>query len=241
MTIEADAELNAFHIDPIHWDRKYYAGHGEWGSYEDGDAPEEWHHLDHGEAAEPCNTWLEVPYTAIGDYSGSGAVGEANYRSMLEILEDIDPDGERYCELHGGHGSRSLFIRADIDEIDGDNQVKDALAALASYPILDEQQWSEVEEEWKQEAWSDYARDDFRHELRKRFDDIEEHTDELEDEYLDHLWWEHAEQSGRELWIDESSTYMTCLADRGAELVPWAAVCTAIVRQALGRSPSCLT
>jgi hypothetical protein len=222
MTIEAGLDINAFHVDPFWWDR-----------YKDGKPPEAYHQIEAGEAERPQNTWLKVPYCTTGDYCGSGAVGEANRRTMTELLESIDPDGERWTELTAAHSTRCLFVRADIDELEDGEQITEALASLANYPILDEQEWSEVEEEWKQEAWSDWARDDYQRELCKRFDDHEEHIDELDATRLDTLWWDHVESQDHCVWADENAyRTMYCDTRRGAELTPLVAIRSAIVAQA---------
>lgn len=159
------------------------------------DVKDSWRNLDE----EPEHCWYEVPYTSHGDYVG-GAVEESNYNELLEMCKQAD---QPYAIAIGDFGSRALFIRDDAD----DDELLRVIRKLDDYPVVDEEAWSEVEREREEEAWDNWVRSDFVHELTKHFDLEEwEPTDEESAELFERLreranvYWVH--ETGDSVFID---------------------------------------
>lgn len=121
-----------------------------------------------------------VSVASVGDYGGDGSVGEANLRTLKAQYSYVQQpysafraDGtpalvyshgtwvespaSEYDEidlivLYGDHGSETAFLR-ECDE------TADTFAALADYPILDDDEHSIVEMEWRDAAVPDAVRD----------------------------------------------------------------------------------
>lgn len=140
-----------------------------------------------------------IDYATGSDYSG-GSVERSNYLVMLGDPE-IRP---HVIDIHGGHGTYAIgYIAPDQDHpedirVEGfPEALRDAIASLARYPLLDEDAHSEREMELETEAWESDGRKDFRRALSKHFDgmtwiseDVEyEHDlDVVPDEEIDTLW-----------------------------------------------------
>lgn len=194
-----------------------------------GDYPERLRDLEPGAGETPADTWVAVPYTTTGDYDGSGALGEANRRVVVEHLESVDPEGERWRVVTGDYCLQALFVRQDFPELETDGAVgglQGMLDTLVELTVLDSEREHEVRQEWAWLAWCDYARKEFREALASEHGEALEAAgldlDDLHDGQLDTMWWEaHVEPSGVEVWRDENAhETMTCDAERGAKLVP---------------------
>lgn len=100
-----------------------------------------------------------------GDYGGSGSVGKANLRSLLALAEEHGLEGgSDYWELSGAHGSYGLALRLDLRSA----PMLEALRALEDYPVVCDEELSEVELEEQGESWDGYARSGFVRELESR-------------------------------------------------------------------------
>lgn len=142
-----------------------------------------------------------------GDYCGAGSVGLSNIRVLTEVSEEMDPeftndDGEpvtvgdcpdtrwdRHKRLapedcptddvlhgYGGWSSQWVWLRSDT--------MADTIAALDSYPLIDESHHSETEMEQQGEAWESWAESSLRRALVKR---IPEDSDIDPDDFDDWL------------------------------------------------------
>lgn len=176
---------------------------------------------------------------SVGDYGGYGAIGHAN----LKVIEDMAeaegwdwgyPDGGvhyRYAEMpgddpwpeiiefSGAYSSRWLGLRADVPEL------VDIADSLDNYPVLDESEWSEIQHEWEEAAYDDWACGDFLHELAKLAENDSESAEEPDNDAqaafdaldaleLDRVWplFHKAMEISNLYWeTDESGAYIDVL------------------------------
>lgn len=139
-----------------------------------------------------------------GDYASSTLVEKSNHRVFLE--EHGKKDGIH--DVYGGHGSYGVAIRKDVYESDDD--IKSQLDSLEDYPLLDEEDHSNLEFDAQGEAWDNWARHDVRNGLIESLgpylDDPDEFLDRIEDDLL-HLF-DQARDEVNEYWICESGGSM---------------------------------
>ena len=180
-------------------------------SYRD-DKPEDQSRLSYGDLQpltkyqEPEATDFYMPPLMTGsDYCSSGSVEVSNHRVFLERYKDVP----NVYDVYGGYGTFAVGIR--LDSIT-DDMLED-FRALADYPLLDEDDHSEVEREAEDEAWKSWARHDFIRELEKTFPDLEEIIDQMPEDKLDALFYELMERAN-EYWIHESGNSAYIHLDR---------------------------
>lgn len=116
------------------------------------------------------------------DYKGD-SVTKSNHRSFLHLFEKV----EGVYDLHGGFNTYAVAIRADVAE--SNLEIKDVLDGLEDYPLINEEDHSDLEIEWQGEAMP-YILDDLIHVI-----DLEEYIPDiktiLEDrETLEYIVWE---------------------------------------------------
>lgn len=117
---------------------------------------------------ERSTTWgvnepiIIIHETEHGDYSG-GSVQASNYRVLMRN-EEIGP---HLIELYGSHGYKALAYEAYLGPIPLCDELMVALESLDKYPLLDEDDHSDLESELESEAWSDHGCSDFRRALRR--------------------------------------------------------------------------
>lgn len=148
-------------------------------------------------------TYRELPSCVTGDYVGDGDVGEANQRTLMKefdgrweywFIARFEDDADGVLHPREGSGvsaqadmiivgyafnSKSVFLAEDTDEFD------DIFGALENYPLLDDSEHSEVENEWLLEAFQDWIHSDLIREIRRITDDdtlSEEEADKLDEE-----------------------------------------------------------
>lgn len=102
--------------------------------------------------------WVEVEYATGSDYSG-GTVNRANYEKIKEEFSD-NPD---IAFLYGGWGTFGVLVREEPTT----DEVRDLIAGLENYPVVDEEALSEHENKLSEEAWDSWARSDFMSEIPK--------------------------------------------------------------------------
>ena len=129
--------------------------HASYGDFEDVKTPEK----------EPIDLLYIIPERmSHGDYSPGRAVEKANQRSFLAShAESSSPNA--IVHLHGGHGTSAIAIK--LSELT-EPMLQD-LICLENYPILDEQELSEVELEGQKESWDCWVKSDFIKELEATF------------------------------------------------------------------------
>lgn len=144
----------------------------------------------------PPDMWAEVPYTASGDYSGYADVGISNYRVIEEEFKD-DPD---IAFVSGGYGFQAVIYRTNTKN----QEILDMIKKLENYPLLDEDSHSHVLLELEDEAWDNWARHDFVRALGKKFPDIEDDIDALDNDAVFQIF-NTARDEANEYWEQETS------------------------------------
>jgi hypothetical protein len=134
-------------------------------------------------------------YALYGDYCGAPHTA-SNCRVLLEEF-----GGSPQCrEACGSYGSRSVVI----DPRYLSDELLESLQSLEDYPILDENDCSELELELQDEAWESWAKRDFSQSLEERLSSL--CGDELAEQAVKSL-------SSAELWAvfeslrEEASEY----------------------------------
>lgn len=98
--------------------------------------------------------------------------------------------------LDGGHGTFQIAIRGDVENKD----IVQTLDSLLSYPVLDEMDLGELENEAQEEAWSNWVGRDFKSKLEGMY---AVWLDETPDEKLKELFTSGCEDA-QEYWVEES-------------------------------------
>ena len=130
-----------------------------------------------------------------GDYFG-GLYNRSNYRVIERMTEECDFLAEFVVFLYGGYGSFGIAFRLDRGLLP--QELFDVIAALESYPILDEQDWSELEQEDQQEQWECWGRSDFVRELESQATEAQQAIiGDWSNEESDGRFWEACEAIGR--------------------------------------------
>lgn len=99
--------------------------------------------------------YVEVPVTLWGDYCGSD-LGRSNSRVLLRDYPNT------FVIVEGGYGSRFLALPADFGA-DGDEMAQhilDIIEGLSDYPLISDEDHSELEMELLDEAWETYLGSD---------------------------------------------------------------------------------
>lgn len=132
-------------------------------------------------------------YCSGSDYSG-GSVEASNCRVLLAEFGGIayeddyvgKVDGNAtFAGVHavyGGHGTFAVAIR--LDTFLRCKELREMLNGLDNYPLINEEDMTFLEMQWQDENWENWARDDFRRELKKHLgvDDIEWQSSSSTDE-----------------------------------------------------------
>jgi hypothetical protein len=154
-----------------------------------------------GRKAEPTD-FLLPGLLSGSDYCDSGSVEVSNHRVFLERYGKLP----NVYDVYGGHGAFAIAIRLDsiTPEIQAD------LDSLEDYPLLDEEDHSEVEVDAENESWESCYRSDFIRALIHHFPALESDIDGLSTVQVDTLfyalmertntYWEH--ESGNNAYVD---------------------------------------
>jgi len=110
--------------------------------------------------AEPGAEFFAPHYLSYGDYHGS-SVTEANVRTWRERF--ADGDQVWWTERSEAHGTHLIIITASAIP----DAALDVLRELEDYPIIDENELSEVEQEREDAAWSNWVWRDYWKALEK--------------------------------------------------------------------------
>lgn len=93
---------------------------------------------------------LIIRHACANDVQGyDDAVSVSNYRVLYESWSHLEG-------LSRGPYSNSDYIALDLDS-EAPADLTEVLDGLADYPVIDEQVWSEVEQEMIQEHWGSYG------------------------------------------------------------------------------------
>lgn len=119
------------------------------------------------------------PYSSGSDYSGD-TVELSNY----QVLAEDEHVMSRSVLIQGSHGTFGIaYIGFPT------RRIREIVAALESYPLLDESHHSELEMIIEQREWNEWGLKEFRHEVEKEFGEFE-----VTDNTLDDTWWSFCEQ-----------------------------------------------
>ena len=152
---------------------------------------------------EPTDTDFVTPDILSGsDYCSSGSVEVSNHRVWLECYGKLP----NVYDVYGGYGTFAVAIRLDSLT----PEMIEDLNALEDYPVLDDEDHSEVEREAENEAWDNCYRSDFTKALAQKFPDLEDVIEDLSTENVDtlfytlmertNMYWEH--ESGNNAYVD---------------------------------------
>lgn len=135
-------------------------------------------------------TWFLCEALSYSDYSGTKPTNESNARVFADDFSR--GEGKWWVWADGGHDTTAILIRTLAYR--NSSEIRDLIDGLADYPILDEDDETELEMEREMEGWEDYGRDDFKRSLvsylEKRFADRGVETDldgRAPDEIVDSL------------------------------------------------------
>lgn len=96
----------------------------------------------------PDSEWLYV----IGRNRDSDPLTESNFRSALKLLEG---ESENVQIFEYGHWACGWVKYIGVKENTPQAKIaSDLLDKLEAYPVVDEQDWSELEEEYAQDTWN---------------------------------------------------------------------------------------
>lgn len=99
-------------------------------------------------------------YGFIGEHRDSEPRARSNFRTAVAGLEELDPDGDDYREetfSHWGVGwITEVYVRPDTP---CQSYAEEVTAALADYPVLDDEDCSELEHEEVLKTWQNCYND----------------------------------------------------------------------------------
>ena len=180
------------------------------------------------------DAWFIPEYASGSDYSGN-LVEQCNFKVIREQSDACEFEDADIIEYSGGHGTFALAIRVgalDVGPIEDDADLEDrqgnidslieTITGLEDYPLADESELSEMENNAQNEAWEDYARSEFKTELTKYFRvqcdalepeqwailaDMLDDTDWLSDSFADTIAWDLQNYSNA-CWENEQGDSM---------------------------------
>ncbi len=186
-----------------------------WDSYRGTDGPKGQGRLGYGDlkglkaGVEPTNIDFLMPEILSGsDYGSSGSVEVSNHRVFLTrygMLPNV-------YDVYGGAGTFAVAIR--LDSITPD-MIYD-LNALKDYPVLDEEDHSEVERDAEEIAWDNWARHDFVKGLTKKFPALEDAIDDLGKAAVEALFYNLRDRTNT-YWENEAGNNAFIHIDRIVE------------------------
>jgi hypothetical protein len=110
--------------------------------------------------------YVELPNTGGSDYSGDTTT-IANYKTLLVDYADLL--GKSMWKITGGHYTYGLVFYWPSLTTEQQVQLEILDNALEDYPILDEMEWAEVENDLVDEAWDSWLGSDIQRHLNKLF------------------------------------------------------------------------
>lgn len=139
-----------------------------------------------------------IPKWFIGSDHSGGALEKSNHRSFLRIFGKVNG----VYELYGGFNTYAIAIRVDVAE--SNPEIKSTLEELENYPLVDEEDHSELEFEWQCEAMLNILDDIIRAiDLEEYIPDIETILEDKE--ALEHIAWDGSNTLNLE-WISETTS-----------------------------------
>jgi hypothetical protein len=122
--------------------------------------------------------FLELPYATWSDYSG-GTVERSNCRVFLEMFEELQ--GKFIWKIYGEYDTTGVLI--DLDFYNNSETMQDIVERLFNYPLIDEDDHSNLEMEIEEEAWDLWIEYDLKKALESRGIEPEGDSDDLRDHF----------------------------------------------------------
>ena len=149
------------------------------------------------ESEATADDWIVPHYLSGGDYSNSCLVEESNHRVFLEEFGEVPG----IVDLYGGYGSYGVAIR--LSTITKNEEIRECLASLEDYPLIDEEDQSQLEIERIEEEWNNWGEHDYVRELEHEYG-IDRGIDwDMPDDALRKLF-ENRQEDCNEYWEQES-------------------------------------
>lgn len=127
----------------------------------------------------PEGKYLEVPFCTFSDYSGC-TVERSNQRVFMEMFKDIPG----VYPLYGGYSTTGVLIKYSLYE--ENEEIQETINSLFDYPLIDEEDMSNLEMEIEDESWDSWIKSDLISELEKN--EIPYDEDKLRE-----LFWENCQ------------------------------------------------
>ena len=159
-------------------------------------------HPFNGEANEETlkTIYLVPDLLSGGDYSNSSEVQVSNHRSFLKEFKNV----EGVYDVWGGFGSFAVAIRADVAE--SNEQIKETLDGLENYPVIDEDDMSELRNEWEQLAVQDMIHG-IQNDIETSLEELIKGTD-IDSEKVEFLIWDGINELNLEWSYEANSAYL---------------------------------
>jgi len=156
------------------------------------------------------NVYICHEYTVSGDYGGNGSVGISNKNVLLE--------DHKHIEVIGGYGFSFcviplVYLLSYVDNPDNDEQedlnqeienIIELYQGLNDYPVIDEEEMSDVESELEDEAFDNWVEYDFKRELQGKFDLYDLEVKEGKESEI-RGFFELLGERSNEYWINENN------------------------------------
>jgi hypothetical protein len=150
---------------------------------------------DFAELADDEDLYVFSRYTGYSDYSGS-TVEASNCAELHEQFDGVA------ISVYGGHNTTDVcFSLRWILNDDAADTLLDIFEGLEDYPLINDEALSELESEYIDEAWSNWAASDFSRGIEKALD-VE--LNDIPDSDLRRLFDDCAELAN-EYWYNEGS------------------------------------
>ena len=185
-------------LESIKTNKRYSDHIRRYDSYRN-DRPEDLARLSYGDlrgfSGEPLNGDYYIPELMSGSDYVNGSVTVSNHRVFLEDFGKLNG----VHDVYGGYGTYAVAIRLDAIT----PEMLEVFEALEDYPLISEDDHSEVEMQSQDEAWQSWAKHDFTKELTAKFPALEEKINEMPDEELFLLFYALADRAN-EYWENET-------------------------------------
>lgn len=138
--------------------------------------------------------WVEPVQCSGSDYSNSSIYNKSNHRVLLQTckdaLKELDTCQEPwFLDVTGGYGTFSIVLHCERTP----EEIFDLIEQLDKYPILDDDDVAELDDEGEQEAWENWVARDYMRDLEKKFPRAD--FDEVTDDDLYEHFREHMEEA----------------------------------------------
>jgi hypothetical protein len=151
---------------------------------------------------------------SYSNYSGS-LVNRSNHKAFSDAFDA--GYNVWWTDAPGGHGTNCIVIDASIVPLEIAKDVVSFLNGLQDYPLADESLHSKMELEAQEEAWDNWAKDDFVTAIQRIFNiDFEDTPDS---QLLFDIFHETADNAGQ-YWVNESAGDMWIDVKRVARALP---------------------